>query len=77
MWRHIRMLKNGIYKIQVNSANLTCHLHLSDSTLMCHMAGVVCLLQNCIPRHNIQALILLSLTVHHYLVFNILPKIPP
>ena len=43
---------------------------------MGHMAGRVCLLQTLPHSHTIQAFIQFSLTFHHYLVFNILPKIP-
>ena len=42
-----------------------------------HMAWRLGLLQTLAHSHSIQAFILFSLTFHHYLVFNILPKIPP
>ena len=57
-------------------SKLTCHPHLSKSTLMGYMPGRVCLLQTFPHSHTIQGFIMVSLTCHHYLVFNILPKIP-
>ena len=79
-WGEIKMVwwdKRGIFSAPYEPSNLTCHLHLSNSTLTCHMVMVVCLLRNWFHSHSIQAFILFSLTFHHYLVCNILPKIPP
>ena len=51
----------------------TCHLCLSNFTMLCHMAGIVCLLQTCFHSQSIQAFIQFSLIFYHYLVFKILP----
>ena len=73
VWRDKRSMWHAPYEPK----KLTCHNHLSKSTLMCRMSEVVCHLQTWLHSHSVRALILFPLTFHHYLVFNILPKIPP
>ena len=54
--------KRGILNAPYEPVKLTCHLHLSDSTLMCHMVWVVCLFQTLVHSHSTQAS--LSLLAH-------------
>lgn len=58
-------------------SRFTCHPQLSKSTQMGHMAANVCLLQTMSPSHTVQNFILFSLMFHHYILFNVWPKIPP
>ena len=52
--------KWGIFNAPKEPSKLTCHPHLSKSTLMCHMAGRVCLLQTLPHSHTIQSFNLFS-----------------
>ena len=59
-------------------SDLITHLPSSHhfSTVICHISGVLCLLQTWLHSHSSQSFILFFLTFHNYLAFNIWPKIP-